>query len=168
MSSPEFDPVQNVEEAPTQGEAQAPWGAAWKVLTPHMRGAGGSLGVVHNRLKQGMIGCPFHWHSKEDEAFFVLSGKGILRYGESIRQLGPGDCVSCPAGTKVAHQIANPFPEDLVYLAIGHRDPNEVCGYPDTGKVFVRALGKVGTLEKMAYLEKEPSPPRIFELASDA
>lgn len=159
-----FDPIQNVNDAETQGDKSPPWNARWKVLTPHMRGAGGSLGVVHNRLAPGAVGCPFHWHTREDEAFFILSGRGILRYGEQIRELSPGDCISCPAGTKVAHQIANPFDQDLVYLAIGHHDPHEVCGYPDTGKRYFRATKEIGVLEKRAYLENEPNPPKIFEL----
>lgn len=164
----DFDPVQNVNDAEARGEKRAPWNAVWKVLTPHMRSVGASLGVVHNTLKPGAVGCPFHWHTREDEAFYILSGKGILRYGDSVQTLHPGDCVSCPAGTNVAHQIANPFEVDLVYLAIGHHDPHEVCGYPDTGKLFIRATGDVGVMENMDYLEKEPDPPRIFALSNSS
>lgn len=162
MTATPFDPVVNVEDASGEGGGTPPWGARWKVLTPHMRDAGGSLGVVENTLPPGTVGCPFHWHLREDEVFFVTSGRGLLRYGDKTRQLRVGDCVSCPAGTRVAHQIANPFDEDLVYLAIGHRDPNEVCGYPDTGKVMVRALQAVGRLTIADYMDGEPTPPRIF------
>jgi uncharacterized cupin superfamily protein len=158
----DFDPVTNLDEAPTEGGGEAPWGATWKVLTPHMRAAGGSLGVVQNTLPPGNVGCPFHWHAREDEVFFVLSGRGVLRYGELEREIGPGDCISCPAGTRVAHQIANPFDADLVYLAIGPYDPDEVCGYPDSGKVMVRALRAVGMLEKRDYMDGEPDPPLIL------
>jgi uncharacterized cupin superfamily protein len=129
-----------------------------------MRAAGGSLGVVQNTLPPGSVGCPFHWHAREDEVFFVLSGRGVLRYGETIRTIGPGDCISCPAGMQVAHQLGNPFDEDLVYLAIGPYDPHEVCGYPDNGKVMVRALQTVGRLEKLNYMDGEPTSPAIFAL----
>lgn len=115
-----------------------------------------------------MVGCPFHWHSREDEVFYILSGRGILRYGDKVLQLGPGDCVSCPAGTKTAHQIANPFDEDLVYLAIGHHDPHEVCGYPDTGKLLIRSTGDIGAMQAMKYMENEPDPPKIFELSKES
>lgn len=162
MSNPTFDPVVNLNDAATEGGGDAPWGARWKVLTPHMREAGGTLGVVENTLGPGMVGCPFHWHLREDEVFVVTAGRGVLRYGDETRELRAGDCVSCPAGTRVAHQIANPFDEDLVYLAIGCRDPNEVCGYPDTGKVMVRALQTVGRLESMDYMADEPAPPKIL------
>jgi uncharacterized cupin superfamily protein len=68
--------------------------------------------------------CPFHYHMLEDEVFFIISGRGVLRCGEEVRPLRAGDCVYCPAGTRVAHQLANPFDEDLVYLAIGPHNPN--------------------------------------------
>lgn len=165
MTKPAFEPIQNVDAAPLEGGGEAPWGAAWKVLTPHMREAGGSLGMVQNTLRPGMVGCPFHWHAREDEIFFVVSGKGVLRYGESVREINQGDCISCPAGTKVAHQIANPFNEDLVYLAIGNYDPHEVCGYPDNGKLMVRAIGQVGDFDKRDYMAGEPNPPKIFDLS---
>jgi uncharacterized cupin superfamily protein len=127
-----------------------------------MRAAGGTLGVVQNTLAPGNVGSPFHWHTHEDEVFIVQSGRGVLRYGDAVREIGPGDCISCPAGTKTAHQIANPFDEDLVYLAIGVRDPDEVCGYPDNGKVMVRSLQAMLRHEPRDYMEGEPSPPVIF------
>lgn len=163
----DLDNVVNVEEVEEVVEQEGAWGGGWKVLTPTMREKGGSLGVVQMRLPPGHSSCPFHWHTREDEVFYVLRGRGVLRYGEALRELSPGDCVSCPAGTKVAHQIANPFDEDLVYLAIGPYDRHEVCGYPDSGKVLVRALSQVGLLESRPYMAGEPEPPRIFGLWRD-
>jgi len=140
------------------------WGGAYKPLTPWMEAAGRRLGVSQSRLPPGRTTCPFHYHQLEDEVFFVLSGRGVLRYGDDLRELRPGDCVSCPAGTKIAHQIANPYDEDLVYLAIGPNDPNEVAVYPDTGKVMVRSLGRVGFLREADYYDGEPDDPKIFAL----
>lgn len=162
-----FEPVTNLHDAPVEGGDAAPWSATWRVLTPHMRAAGGTLGVVQQTLPPGGVGCPFHWHLLEDEVFFVQSGRGVLRYGDARREIGPGDCISCPAGTRVAHQIGNPFDEDLIYLAIGPRDPHEVCGYPDTGKVMVRPLQTVGHFEGTAYLDGEPEPPLILRPADE-
>lgn len=141
------------------------WGSAYKPLTPPSTRAAGRLGVNQSRVPPGRTACPFHYHQREDEAFFVLSGRGVLRYGGEMRALRPGDLVYCPAGAGVAHQIANPFDEDLVYLAMGPNDPDEVCVYPDSGKVMVRSLGRVGFLEKTNYMAGEPDQPRIFDLA---
>ena len=65
----------------------------------------------------------------------------------------------------IAHQLANPFDEDLVYLAVGPNDAHEVCTYPDSGKVMVRSLKTVGYFEKAAYMHGEPGMPRILEMA---
>jgi len=140
------------------------WGSSDKPLTPALAPKMGHLGVVATRIKPGMSGCPFHAHQIEDEVFFVLSGRGLFRYGEDIQEIRAGDCISCPAGTGVAHQLANPFEEDLVYLAIGMNDPNEIALYPDTGKIMVRSLHKVGALAEQPYMEGEADLPKIFSL----
>ena len=158
-----FEPVTNVVETEWENSgSEAPWKSRWKVLTPHMRQAGGKLGVVLNRLAPKSVGCPFHWHALEDEVFYILSGRGLLRYGETVRPIGPGDCISCPAGLQIAHQLGNDGDEDLVYLAMGPYEPHEVCGYPDTGKIMVRHTRTVGRLEGMDYMEGEPESPEIF------
>ena len=155
------------------------WGGHYKVLTPHLDEAkvpGGRprLGVNLTRLPPGRALCPFHWHQREDEVFYVLSGRGVLRYAsgsdepDDLREIGPGDCISCPAGNGRAHQIANPFAEDLVYLAIGPDDADEVCVYPDSEKVMVRSLKQVGLLEVTPYMHGEPAAPDIFALAEAA
>ena len=158
--------ITNLANAPEERYDEGPWGSTTRVLTPHMRERGGKLGVVMNTLKQGQVGCPFHHHLLEDEVFYVVSGRGVLRYGDTLAELVPGDCVSCPAGTGIAHQIANPYEEDLVYLAMGPYEKNEVCAYPDNGKVFVRGLRQVGFLSPAEYMAGEPDPPVIFALAS--
>lgn len=145
------------------------WGHAFKPLTPALEAAGtGRLGLNQVRLPPGRAACPFHYHQREDEAFFVLSGRGVLRYGDTLREIRAGDCISCPAGTGVAHQIANPFDEDLVYLGIGINDPHEVCVYPDTDKVMVRSLKRVGYFEKTEYMAGEPDRPKILDLIGKA
>lgn len=160
--------VVNVDQAPELAHLFGEhWGGAYKIMTPSMRPRGGSLGVNWMRVPPGRAAVPFHAHQREDEAFFVLSGRGVLRRGDELIPLRAGDCVSCPAGTGVAHQLANPHDEDLVYLAIGAHDPHEVCVYPDTGKLMVRSLGRVGTLREQPYFEGEPARPKILELIAE-
>lgn len=134
------------------------WGGFDKILTPTMRERGGKLGVVLSRVPPGRAMSPFHHHRLEDEVFYVLGGRGTLRYGDRHHPLRVGDCVSCPAGTEVAHQVINDGTEDLVYLAIGNHEPEEVCVYPDSGKVMVRSLKTVGRLERADYHDGEPPP----------
>jgi uncharacterized cupin superfamily protein len=142
------------------------WGGAYKPLTPVLDATPGRLGVSLSRLPPGRVTCPFHYHQRADEVFFVLTGRGVLRYGDQARLLRSGDCVSCPAGAKIGHQIANPFDEDMTYLAIGPNDPDEVAVYPDTGKVLVRSLGRIGFLEEAEYMKGELDRPKIFDMAA--
>ena len=158
-------PVVNLHDAPeTRALVGEHRGEIYRILTPSMRPRGGRVGVNWVRVPPGRTAVPFHMHQREDEVFFVLSGCGTLRYGEKLYPLKEGDCVSCPAGTGTAHQIANTSGEDLIYLAIGPHDPDEVCVYPDSGKVLVRSLQRIGWLENVDYLEGEPEVPRVFSL----
>ena len=164
MTAP-VGPVVHVDEMEEHAHLDGDhWGGTYRVLTPSLRPQGGRLGVNLTRLPPGRALCPFHHHAHEDEVFYVVSGRGVLRYGDALYDIGPGHCISCPAGTGVAHQIANPYDEDLLYLAIGDHNPNEVCGYPDTGKVLIRSLKKIGYLEPTAYAEGEPDRPKVFDL----
>ena len=158
--------IVNVNDQPESAAARGPYGAADMSLTPSMVPRGGKLGINRVRLGRGQSACAFHYHLREDEAFFVLEGRGVLRYGDELRDIGAGDCISCPAGTRIAHQIANPYPEDLIYLAIGPFDPHEVCVYPDSDKVSVRGVKMLGRLAAKEYFEDEPDPPKIFALVA--
>jgi uncharacterized cupin superfamily protein len=158
------DHIVNEADAEELTHLHGRWGAHYKVLTPRSRQPDGGIGLNVMRVPPGCSGVPFHWHLREDELFYVLRGRGVLRYGEQLDEIGPGDCISCPAGTRVAHQIANPFEEELVYLAVGKHDPDEVCGYPDSGKILVRGVGKVGLLDEKPYMHGEPEVPTIFGL----
>src|SRR5690242_7195911 len=68
------------------------------------------LGYCVVTVKPGARSCPFHFHHSEEELFFVLEGKGLVRQGdgqgeEEMVEVGPGDFVSFPAGTGIAHQF---------------------------------------------------------------
>jgi uncharacterized cupin superfamily protein len=160
--------IVNVSDAEEQESLEgAYWGQRYQPLTPALDALPGRLGVNLTHVPAGRTSCPFHTHLRDDEVFYVLSGRGMLRYGEAMDPIGPGDCISCPAGTGTAHQFVNPFAEDLVFLAIGGNDPHEVCTYPDSGKVLVRGLKAVGYLRSADYLDGEPERPRIFDLLPD-
>jgi len=142
-------------------------GSHYRVLTPAIDAAGGKLGVNLTRVPPGRTTCPFHFHQLEDEVFYVLSGKGVLRYGEALRDIGPGDCIACPAGVQTAHQIANPYEDDLVYLAIGPNEPQEVCVYPDDDLVYLRGLKRRGRLGNAPSDGPSNGTPEIFRLIAE-
>ncbi len=155
--------VVNVDEVAEEAfEGPDGWASYDKRLTALPRQ--GHLGMCLTRVPPGHSAAPFHTHQIEDEVFFILSGRGLFRYGEHVREVRAGDAISCRAGTGIGHQLANASEEDLLYLAIGMNDPNEVCTYPDSGQVFVRSLQRRGFLNTAGYFDGQPAPPRVMTM----
>jgi uncharacterized cupin superfamily protein len=94
------------------------------------------LGYSYDIVPPGKRACPFHSHRGEEEMFFIVSGTGLLRYGEETRKIRAGDVICCPVGGPgTAHQIINDSEADLAYLSISTMMPAEVCEYPDSKKI---------------------------------
>jgi uncharacterized cupin superfamily protein len=102
-------------------------------------------------------GAPPHCHSEEEELFVVLDGAGVLelwrRGAESAEDypLRPGDVISRPAATGVAHGI-RAGGEGLTYLAYGTRERNDMCFYPRSGRISLRGLGIALSAPEIEYL----------------
>jgi uncharacterized cupin superfamily protein len=171
--------IVNMHTAPEiAADVPAAWISFRRDLTPAMREAGpgrfgmGRLGMNARRVPPGHSACPAHTHLMADEIFIVLEGRGLFRYGDSVQEIRPGDCISCPADTGIAHQIANPVSPDgmgdLVYLAIGTAPPAEVCTYPDSGALVVDALNRHGVLREADYYDGQPDPTPLLTRGSDA
>jgi uncharacterized cupin superfamily protein len=111
-----------------------------------------SLGYSYDIVPPGKRSCPFHSHRGEEEMFFIVKGRGTLRYGDERRAIRAGDVICCPTGgPETAHQIVNDSDAELAYLSISTKMPAEVCEYPDSGKIG--AFG--GTLRHMTRTEHD-------------
>jgi uncharacterized cupin superfamily protein len=115
------------------------------------RAAGGEqLGASLYELPAGTRSWPYHYHTGNEEAIYVLSGEGTLRVGgedEWTRyRLTAGDYVALPAGAESAHQVTNADvdaagddPDDdrppLRYLAVSTMNDPDVTVYPDSEKL---------------------------------
>ncbi|CAG1019500.1 hypothetical protein BURC_04384 [Burkholderiaceae bacterium] len=94
------------------------------------------LGYSYDVVPPGKRSCPFHSHRGEEEMFFIVRGRGTLRYGSETRAIRAGDVICCPTGgPDTAHQIVNDSSEELAYLSVSTMMPAEVCEYPDSGKI---------------------------------
>ena len=171
--------IVNMHTAPElAADVPAAWSHFQRALTPAMKEAGpgrfgmGRLGMNARRVPPGHSACPAHTHLMADEIFVILEGRGLFRYGDRVHEIRPGDCISCPADTGIAHQIANPATAentgDLVYLAIGTEPPAEVCTYSDSGALVIDALGCHGFLREAGYYEGQPQPTPLLALGRDA
>jgi len=94
------------------------------------------LGYSYDVVPPGKRSCPFHSHRGEEEMFFIVKGRGTLRYGSETRTIRAGDVICCPVGgPETAHQIVNDSDAELAYLSVSTMMPAEICEYPDSGKI---------------------------------
>ena len=106
------------------------------VRKPLAREAGGEmLGCSLYKLQPGDKAFPFHCHHANEEAIFVLSGKGTLRLSDQQLPIVKDDYIALPKGSKNAHQVINTSADELVYLCFSTMIQPDVMEYPDSGKL---------------------------------
>jgi uncharacterized cupin superfamily protein len=120
------------------------------------------------RLPPGRRGPPPHCHSAEEEIFVVLDGDGMLElwptpgaarlHGDVEFEEHPvraGHVISRPPATRIGHSL-RAGDDGMTYLAYGTREPNDVCYYPRSNKIFWRGVGLIARLEPLDYDDGEP------------
>ncbi len=102
--------------------------------------AGGEeIGASLYELPPGEGSWPYHYHTGNEEAIYVLAGDGQIRLDGEERPLTAGDYVALPADERGAHRVVNDGDAVLRYLAVSTmRDP-DVLVYPDSEKIGVFA-----------------------------
>lgn len=86
----------------------------------------------------GKSAHPYHYHMKNEESFYIISGKGILKSPEGERSVSAGDFLFFPANENGAHKLTNISEgEPLIYLDFDTKNDLEVAVYPDSGKIGI-------------------------------
>ena len=100
-------------------------------------------GVNLVTLPPGVASSHRHWHAKEDEFVFVLSGELVLEEDDGSHTLRAGEAAGFPAGRAVGRRLVNRSGADATYLEIGSRSPDEVSTYtaPDVDMQAVKERG---------------------------
>lgn len=94
--------------------------------------------VEHYEIPPGKSMCPYHYHLKNEESFYILSGKGLLKTPGGEREVCAGDFLFFPPNEAGAHKLTNiSESENLIYLDFDTSDDLEVCVYPDSGKIGI-------------------------------
>jgi uncharacterized cupin superfamily protein len=88
------------------------------------------FGAFIEELPPGSRSSFRHWHANEDEMIYLLSGAAML-IEDAETTLVPGDAAAWPAGTPIAHYLANRSNAPVRYLIIGTRHQTDIIHYPD-------------------------------------
>jgi uncharacterized cupin superfamily protein len=137
-------------------EGEGPrFGGRSKHLTYAAIGSGDyHVGVLIEAPAPGMRLCPKHYHMLEEEHALILEGQVTLILGDEHYEMKAGDYVCFPAGRKVGHSFMNSGTGPCSYLIIGENNRSEVCVYPDSNKIMVRALRSEDDIFDMSAVRK--------------
>ena len=98
---------------------------------------GEELGCSLYELPAGERAWPYHYHTANEEALFVLAGSGSLRADSEMHALQEGDYVTFPADESGAHRVINDSEGTLRYLVVSTMTEPDVTVYPDSEKFGV-------------------------------
>ena len=98
---------------------------------------GDRLGCSLYELPAGKRSWPYHYHTANEEALFVLSGEGTVRCDGETAAISEGDYLNFPADASGGHRVINDSEGPLRYLAVSTMTEPDVTVYPDSEKFGV-------------------------------
>ena len=117
-------------------------------VRPVSRAAGMErLGISVATLPPGNEAFVYHSHESEEEFLYIVSGRGQLKVDGELIDVGPGDFMGFPAPS-VAHQLVNPYAEDLVYVMGGENHPVEIASFPELGSRLYRGITGIDVVDE--------------------
>ena len=122
--------------------------ASWKRKRLATAAGGERIGCSLYLLPPGERSWPYHYHTNNEEAMYVLSGSGTLRLDGETRSVSADDYVSFPADESGAHRVINDGDEPLRYLLISTMSEPDVTVYPDSEKFGVYVGAPPGSDDK--------------------
>lgn len=86
---------------------------------------------------------PYHYHLKNEEVFYIISGEGILETPNGNQTISAGDIIVCPPLENGAHRIINSSKtETLIYLDCDAVNYPDLAFYPNSDKVGIILNGE--------------------------
>jgi uncharacterized cupin superfamily protein len=111
-----------------------------------------NFGVNLLRLPPGCGSSQRHWHSRQDEFVFVVTGEVVLVTDGGEQLLTAGMAAGFPAGKPDGHHLINRGVADALVLEVGDRPPGDEADYSDID-MLVRAIDG-----KQRYVRKDGTP----------
>jgi len=110
------------------------------------------LGCSLYELLPGCRAWPYHYHYTNEEAIYILEGRGTLRVAGEEIAIASGDYVAFPAGDTSAHQLINTSDSPLRYLCFSTMIEPDITAYPDSNKIGIFAgSAPGGAKEKRSF-----------------
>jgi uncharacterized cupin superfamily protein len=93
-----------------------------------------NVGVRRLEVPAGGWSTPAHQHGRDEEIFYILSGRGLSWQDGEVCEVGPGDCIVHLArgGAHTLHAI-----EPIDALVFGERNEDESISFPRLGMSYV-------------------------------
>jgi uncharacterized cupin superfamily protein len=92
------------------------------------------FGAFTEALPPGAQSSELHWHEKEDEFVYLISGTLVLLEGDTSSltetELRAGDAATFKAGDPIGHTMINRSNAPATYLVVGTRTTNDHWHYP--------------------------------------
>ena len=99
--------------------------------------------VTFYSLCPGKSNYPYHYHTGNEEVFYIISGQGLLETPKGEISVKEGDVIVLPPCKDGAHRLKNISENEmLVYLDVDTNNSPDVVVYPHTNKVGVFVKGE--------------------------
>ncbi|HID76925.1 MAG TPA: cupin domain-containing protein [Planctomycetaceae bacterium] len=102
--------VRNVDQVPAFTTKD---GSEIRELLAHRNSCIRNQTLAEARLRPGATTAAHH-HARSEEIYYVLEGHGLMRVGDELRPVRPGDAIAIPPGA--IHQITNTGSRLLKFL----------------------------------------------------
>jgi uncharacterized cupin superfamily protein len=106
------------------------------------------LGCSLYELESGTRAWPYHYHTANEEAMFVLAGTGLVRTDDDECAVDAGDFLTFPADESGGHQVVNDSDGPLRYLMVSTMEEPDVTVYPEMEKIGVFAGSAPGSADE--------------------
>lgn len=135
MTAPARTPLAAMDVPPRRKPSNYPAPFAARMSGREKRQLGDAFGLSRfgvnlTTLAPGAQSALLHRHTRQEEFVFILDGTPTLRTDEGEFLLQPGMCIGFPANG-LAHHLVNRTAQDVRYLEIGDRDPQDAGEYPE-------------------------------------
>ena len=112
-----------------------------------------NFGINLTRIEPGGQSSSRHWHSRQDEFIYVLSGEVVLETNAGEELLRAGMSAGFPAGSGNGHRFLNRTSADALLLVVGDRTAGDEVFYPD-----LDLHGRLGPDGRYRFARKDGTP----------